>query len=229
MKSRLLLLSVWLLGVFAALCHYVTVFSLEQVEVRQAGGYADTIATLLEAESGDNLLTLDLEAWARRAARLPAVAGVRAHVTLSGRAVADVDLAPPLGLVDTEPVAGVTASGMLVPLVEHVPTSRLPLITGVGGTPTYYRASPDDRLHTGLAFIRAWNAQHRVLAERLAEVRVDATREVTIMLWPERRYIRMGRGDWPRALRQLYPVLSRLPAAGGELDMRFTGQVVEHI
>jgi len=228
-RIRVLLGAVWLVGLFALACHHAPVFRLNEVCVQGAGSQTDTVTTLLAEGEGTNLLQIDLERWADRVAALPAVARVRTHVTCGGRAVADVVLEVPVCLVDTRPVAGVTANGAQLPLAEHVPTSRLPLITGIGGEAEYYAVSDDPKLRTALAFVRDWCEFAGPFAARLTEVHINQALEVSILLWPERLYIRMGRGDWQQALSRLWAVLARLPVCGDELDMRFKDQVIDHI
>ena len=230
MTRRVLLGSLWGIGLFATLCHYVPVLKLSEVRVEGAiEGQSRQLAQLLEADAGSNLLDVDLEGWARRIAVHPAVASVRTRITLTGRAVAHVTNERPVALVDTAPSSGTARTGVLLPLAQHQPEDVVPLITGVGGTPTYYARSSSPNLNTALAFLDVWQENADADLPELMEIHVTEDREVDVYLWPDRLYVRLGRGMWKETIQKLWPVLSRLAASERSLDLRFRGQVVEAI
>jgi hypothetical protein len=227
MKRRIVTGFFWLLGLFAAVSFHFPLFKFQSIRVDGAAHDEAAIAALLDASAGDNLLRVDLGGWADRIAELPAVASVRAYVRLPDVAVASVELKAPVALVDTRPVAGLSADGMLLPLDIHAADRDLPLITGIGGEPSYYRLTANPRLLTALQFLGRWDRCIDKHQERLAEIHVNQDSEVGIYLWPERRFVTVGRGDWTDRLANLWPVIRRLPASDRPLDIRFSGTVVE--
>jgi hypothetical protein len=225
---RLVILGLWLFGLFAAVAYYVPLFRLQRVLVEgQAAGQEEQITALLGAETGANLMRLDLAQWAERIAALPAIESARTYVTLAGSAVASVEATRPVCLVDTRPVAGVSAEGLILPLQAHRPAGRVPLITGVGGTPEDYSRSQNARLRCALAFLALWQELAPGWAPDLAEIQVTPDQEVKIYLWPDRLVVNLGRGEWNDRLATLWPVLKRLPVSHRTLDLRFAGRVVE--
>jgi hypothetical protein len=230
MTRRIVLGSLWAIGLFATFCHYVPVLKLSEVRVDGAiDGQSQQLASLLEREIGSNLLDVDLEGWASRIAVHPAVASVRTRITLTGRAVAHVTNERPVALVDTDPASGTTRTGVLLPLGQHLPEDVVPLITGVGGDPAYYLRSSSSTLSTALAFLNIWQEHADAEMPDLMEIHVTSDSEVDVYLWPDRLYVRLGRGMWKETIQKLWPVLSRLAASERSLDLRFRGQVVEAI
>lgn len=229
MRRRLLVALLWLLGCFACAAHYCPFFRLRDIRVEGArGASSEAVAALLTSAPGVNIFAVDLAAWTARTAALPAVQSARAHVTLGGTAVIRVAEARPVCLVDTRPVAGVAADGTILPLDRHPAEGTVPLVTGIGGEPHYYRRARQARLLTALQFYRRWQslADHR---ERLAEIHVNPALEVGVYLWPDQRFVTLGRGDWSDKLKDLWPVVRRLPPGANPLDLRFSGQVVERL
>jgi hypothetical protein len=230
MTRRLVILSLWLFGLFAVVAYYVPLFRLQRVAVHgDAAGHTEEITALLAAEPGANVLRLDLAGWAKRITDLPAIQSARTYVTLTGSAVASVEAALPVCLVDTRPVSGVTADGVFLPLTRHRPVVPVSLVTGVGGVPEYYTRSQHDRLRCALAFRERWRALAPPDAPDLAEIEVTADHEVRIYLWPNRLLVNLGRGEWNDRLATLWPVLKRLPVSHRTLDLRFAGRVVESL
>jgi cell division septal protein FtsQ len=226
-KRRFIIGIFWLFGLFAVASFHFPVFRFHRVQVNGAGGDAAQVAALLDASDGDNLIRLDLGGWAERIAALPAVASVRTYLKLGGVAIASVEQKEPVALVDTDPVSGLSADGMLLPLKVHLASRDLPMVTGVGGEPSYYRVTANPRLLTALAFLGRWNRIIEKQRDRLAEIHVNQDSEVGIYIWPERRFITVGRGDWEDRLADLWPVIRRLPPSDRPLDLRFSGSVVE--
>jgi hypothetical protein len=227
---RILLGGLWAVGLLATVCHYVPVLKLGEVQVVGAtGGQGEELASLLDTKTGSNLLDVDLEGWARRIAARPAVASVRTRVTLTGRAVAYVTNESPVALVDTEPASGTTRTGLLLPLCHHPPGEVVPLLTGIGGEPNYYVPCASSRLGTALAFLDSWREHADSRMPDLMEIHVTRDLEVDVYLWPDRLYVRLGRGMWKETIQKLWPVLSRLAASERTLDLRFRGQVLEAI
>jgi hypothetical protein len=227
MKRRAVITLLWAVGLFAVVCYYIPLFRLQEVQVfGRTGTSEDQIKALLDVEPGSNLLRLDLQGWANRIVALPEIQEARTYVTLTGKAVAHVEAAQPIGLVDTRPVAGVTAAGVLLPLADHAPSAALPLITGVGGTPDYYSDVPRRGVLTALAFLRQWRRQPEPRARRLVEVRLRPSGEVHVYLWPDRLLVNVGRGRWGERTETLWSVLKRLPLSDETLDLRFSGQVI---
>ena len=230
MTRRLVILGLWLFGLFAAVVYYVPLFRLQRVAVQgDAAGHIEQITAMLGAEPGANILRLDLAGWAERITDLPAIQSARTYVTLAGSAVASVEAALPVCLVDTRPVSGVTTDGVILPLTRHRPVVPVPLITGVGGVPQYYTRSQHPRLRCALAFRECWRAQVPADAPDLAEIQVTPDHEVKIYLWPDRLLVNLGRGEWNDRLATLWPVLKRLPVSHRTLDLRFAGRVVESL
>jgi hypothetical protein len=217
----------WLFGLFALTCNLFPVFRLKTIEVEGHAGPRAEIERLLEESVGDNLLRLDLGGWAARIATLPGVARARTYVTLDGRAVAEIERERPVCLVDTDPVCGAAKDGMLLPLAGHPAIGGIPLVTGIGGKPVYYVRSRNPRLLTALQFFDRWELCIDKHKDRLAEIHVSEDSEVGIYLWPERRYITVGRGAWNDRLDDLWTLVKRLPATDRPLDFRFSGTVVE--
>jgi hypothetical protein len=217
-------------GLFATVCHYVPVLKLEEVIVKGAiDGQSKELASLLDAETGSNLLEVDLEGWARQIAARPAVASVRTRITLTGSAVAYVTNESPVALVDTQPASGTTRTGQLLSLLHHRPKDVVPLITGVGGEPEYYAQYSSPKLSTALAFLICWEDHADSDMPDLMEIHITDDLEVDVYLWPDRLYVRLGRGMWKETIEKLWPVLSRLAASERSLDLRFRGQVLETI
>ena len=228
MKKRLVILGLWLFGAFALVCHYAPILKLRDVRVVGApSAQTAAIYKLLDAHPGDNLMRVDLGAWAERIAALPGIAGARAYVTPGGTAVARVTPDEVACLVDTDPVAGAGYDGLIVPLCDHEAVRDVPLVRGIGGEPAYYRRNGRDELISALAFCALWRRHAGPLKSRLSEVRVTADGEIEIYLWPDARYIKLGRGDWQKTITGLAAVLARLPDGNGNLDLRFAGQVIE--
>jgi hypothetical protein len=116
---------------------------------------------------------------------------------------------------------------MLLPLAGHPAIGGIPLVTGIGGKPVYYVRSRNPRLLTALQFFDRWELCIDKHKDRLAEIHVSEDSEVGIYLWPERRYITVGRGAWNDRLDDLWTLVKRLPATDRPLDFRFSGTVVE--
>lgn len=227
MRFKLIAGAFWLFGLFAVTCHFFPVFKFRAARVEGYAGPSSDIVALLAAKPGDNLMKLDLEGWAARIAALPGVAQARTRITLGGEAVALIDRERPVCLVDTDPVAGATRDGTLLPLAAHPAGHDLPLITGIGGAPTYYVRSRHPRLLTALEFFARWSDRIDKHHDRLAEIHVTDNSEVGIFLWPERRYITVGRGAWNDRLDVLWTLVKRLPVSDRPIDIRFPGTVVE--
>jgi len=228
MKLRLTVGLLWLAGVFAVVCYYYPVFKLREVVV--AGNSAvptETVASLLDAAAGDNLLRVDLAGWVDRVVQEPAVARARAYVTLTGKAVVRVEEVSPDFLIDTSPIAGLTRDGEILPLDRHPAAKTVPLISGIGGAPAYYTVADDSRIRTALHFYTRWEEICEAYANQLAEIHVSPEAEISIYLWPKRRYITIGRGNWDQKLTHLWTLLRRLPPGVEPLDMRFARQVLE--
>ena len=227
MRFKLIAGLFWLFGLFAVTCHFFPVFQLKTTRVEGYAGSSEEIVALLGTAPGENLIRIDLGAWAARIAALPGVARARTRVTLHGAAVATVEREEPVCLIDTEPVAGVAKDGTILPLAKHAPERGIPLITGIGGAPTYYVRSRHPKLLTALQFFERWDRHIDKHQDRLSEIHVTADSEVGIYLWPERRYITVGRGNWNDRLEDLWTLVKRLPATDHPLDLRFSGTVVE--
>ena len=228
MIRRTLASTLWCAGLFAVVCHYYPVFKLREILVQGNSAVpADSLARLLDAAPGDNLIQLDLNSWVERAARMPAIAKAHAQTSLSGRATLTVEEVRPDFLVDTQPVCGMTDNGMILPLDRHATTATLPLVTGVGGAPIYYHVSFDEKLRTARRFYERWNTLCCEHNRQLSEIHITDDLEVGVYLWPERRYVMIGRGDWDVRLTELWKIMERLPPGEYPLDVRFAGQVVE--
>lgn len=228
MMRRMLVGGLWLFGLFSVLAYYTPIFTLERIRVEgPAAHLEDEIATLLESEIGSNLLHVDLGRWADQIVLLPAIYSARTHITLAGEAVARVQAILPVCLIDTQPVAGVSASGIMLPLRDHPMSSSIPLITGIGGRPDYYARSAGRPLLGALEFLSRWKTHQDEDSYQLAEIHIGAASEVGVYLWPNRLYVQFGRGDWNTQIEMLGPVLKRLPLSEKSLDMRFAGQVIE--
>lgn len=227
MRLKLVAGLFWLFGLFAVTCHVFPVFKLKSTRVEGYAGPREEIVALLDAAAGDNLVRIDLGGWATRIAALPGVARARTRITLRGVAVATIEREKPVCLVDTEPVAGVAGDGTILPLAMHAPERGIPLITGIGGAPTYYVRSRHPKLLTALQFFERWARQIDTQEDRLTEIHVSDDAEVGIYLWPERRYVTVGRGNWNDRLGDLWTLVKRLPASDRPLDLRFSGTVVE--
>jgi hypothetical protein len=203
---------------------------LHRIEVEGAlPSQRDKYAALLGAQPGANLLSLDLAAWSERILSDRAVSSVRVRTSLSGTVRADVELQHPAFLLDTHPVCGLSDQEVMLPLLYHEPETRVPLLSGVGGTPDYYQIAWSPRIRTALAFARVWNAKFGNDSLQLSEIHVTPDGEVEAYLWPNRLLIRMGRGNWQAPMTTLKPILSHLAASERSLDMRFEGQVVETV
>ena len=228
MIRRTLATTLWCAGLFAVICHYYPVFKLREILVQGNSAVpADSLARLLGAAPGDNLMQLDLNSWVERAARMPAIARAHAHASLYGQATLTVEEVRPDFLIDTQPVSGMTDNGVILPLDRHPPAGTLPLVTGIGGVPGYYRVSFDEKLRTARRFYERWNTLCGEYNDRLSEIHVTDDLEVGVYLWPERRYVMIGRGDWDLRLGDLWRIMKRLPPGEYPLDVRFAGQVLE--
>lgn len=228
MKRRVMVGCLWLFGLFSVAAYYVPILTLEGVRVEGEAAHLEAkIESLLNSETGTNLLHVDLGLWADQIVKLPAIRSARTYVTLSGEAVARVSAALPVCLVDTRPVAGVSASGILLPLRSHPVNSAIPIITGIGGRPDYYAATVGSPLLCALEFLSRWHESANDESYQLAEIHIGPASEVGVYLWPNRLYVQFGRGDWNRQIAMLGPVLKRLPLSRQSLDMRFAGQVIE--
>lgn len=228
MMRRILVGGLWLFGLFSVVAHYTPIFTLERIRVEgPAAHLEDEIASLLESDTGSNLLHVDLGRWADQIVRLPAIFSARTYVTLAGEAVARVHAILPICLIDTQPVAGVSASGIMLPLRDHPINSPIPIITGIGGRPDYYARSTGTQLLCALEFLSRWQAHQDYESYQLAEIHIGAASEVRVYLWPNRLYVQFGRGNWNAQIEMLGPVLKRLPLSEQSLDLRYSGQVIE--
>jgi hypothetical protein len=227
-KRRIAVGCLWAFGLFSMVANYAPVFTLDGIRVEgQAANLEDDIKALLVSDSGSNLMQVDLDSWARDIVAMPAIRSARTYVTVFGEAVARVDAAVPVGLVDTNPVAGVSASGVVLPIVHHSSSERIPIITGIGGRPAYYGTTVGSQLLCALKFLSTWKDKQVDESYQLAEIHIGAASEVSVYLWPSRLYVQFGRGNWNQQIAMLWPVLKRLPLSEQSLDMRFAGQVVE--
>ena len=228
MIRRVALFLLFTLGAFTCACHYLPIFVLSRVEVSGAlPGQGERLAALLEARPGANLLDLDLKGWADRILADQGVDRVQVKVDWGGVARASVELKHPELLVDTQPVCGLTDRFVMLPLLYHQPDSTLPLVSGVGGEPDYYRTNWSSKVRAAAAFVREWREQLGDQAPQLSEIHVTAEGEIDAYLWPDRLLIRLGRGGWQKPLHTLKPILAHLGASERTLDLRFVGQVVE--
>ena len=160
MRKRLAVVGLWMFGVFALVCHYAPILKRREVRVVGApSAQTEAIYKLLEARPGDNLMRIDLGAWAGRIASLPGIAGARAYVTPGGTAVASVIPERVACLIDTEPVAGAGPDGLVLPLSDHESPPGVPLVRGIGGQPAYYRRSGREELASALAFCTETNQE----------------------------------------------------------------------
>lgn len=228
MKLRLTVLAIWLAGIFAAVCLNYPVFKLREVVVQ--GNHAEStekIASLLDAAAGENIFAVDLHSWVSRIVASPAVERARAYVTLTGKAVVKVEETAPQFLLDTRPISGLSANREVLPLRQHPIVDRVPLISGVGGEPDYYSVSDDPRVLTAMRFYTRWLEYCGDYNDRLAEIHVTPDFEIGVYLWPDRRYVTLGRGNWDDKLVNLWRLLKRLPRGVAPLDMRFARQVIE--
>ena len=228
MKRRVVVGFVWVFGLFSAVATYVPIFTLQAVRIEgNAASLEEVIESLLSSEIGSNLMRVDLSVWADQIVQLPAIRSARTFVTLSGEAVARVNAVEPVVLVDTQPVAGVSARGVILPLRFHPVVTPIPIITGIGGRPDYYANRAQSELLCALEFLSRWQAGHNHESYQLAEIHLGAASEVGVYLWPNRLYVQFGRGDWNKQIDLLWPVLKRLPLSEQALDMRFAGQVIK--
>ena len=230
MIRRIVLLVILTVGAFACACHYLPIFVLTKVEVQGAlPGQGEKYGALLQAKPGDNLLGLDLKAWARRILADAGVDRVHVSVSLAGVARAEVELKHPVFLLDTQPICGLSDQFAMLPILYHPPDPPVPLISGVGGEPNYYQIAWSPRLRTAMAFYRMWREHLGEDGPQLMEIHVTPDGEVDAYLWPNRLLVRLGRGDWQQPMNTLKPILSHLAATERTLDLRFAGQVVETV
>lgn len=228
MIRKIALLLLLTVGAFTCACHYLPIFVLSRVEVSGAlPGQGERLAALLEARPGDNLLDLDLKAWAQRIQSDLGVERVHVKVDWGGVARASVELKKPLLLLDTKPVCGLSDRFVMLPLLYHQPDSTLPLVSGVGGEPNYYQTNWSSKVRAAAEFLTAWHEHLGDQAPQLSEIHVTPEGEIDAYLWPDRLQVRLGRGNWQKPLNILKPILAHLGASERTLDMRFEGQVVE--
>lgn len=217
----------------AAVAHGLVTSSLLAVRtVEVIGARRVPAASILEAarvEPGMNLLTLDAAAVAARVGALPGVR--RAHVVrhLPYRVAVLIEEREPFALVSSR--AGglfwVDAEGHLVGPERRPIAPRLPVVSGVE-PPVAGDHAVGDRLHTGLAFLRAVQRAGGRVAERISEIDV-APAGGPVLYTTDGVAVWMGAEAWDERLGRLDGVLGELDARREpveSVDLRFRDLVV---
>ena len=183
-----------------------------------------------------SLLALDAAAVARRLEALPGVRRARVVRHLPGRVTLLIEEREPYALVNLGAAGGADASGLvwidadgyLVGLERHGATPSLPVLSGVEPPARGDRQPIGDRLHAGLALLRAAQRAGGRLAARISEI--DLERPGGPVLYTvDGTAVWLGSEGWEERLARLDVVLGELEDHGERVesvDLRFRDLVV---
>lgn len=198
---------------------------LSEAAVRAAAG--------IEPET--SLLALDPAAVARRLEALPGVRRARVVRHLPGRVTLVIEEREPYALVnlgtggeDASGLVWIDADGYVVGPERHGTTPALPVLSGVEPPARGDRQPTGDRLHAGLALLRAVQRAGGRVAARISEI--DLERPGGPVLYTlDGTSVWLGSEGWAERLSRLDGVLGELEGHGERVesvDLRFRDLVV---
>ncbi|MBI4014311.1 MAG: FtsQ-type POTRA domain-containing protein [Candidatus Rokubacteria bacterium] len=216
---------------------FLAVSDVTVVGARRLSEAAVRAAAAIGPEQG--LLALDAPAVTRRLEALPGVGRARVVRHLPNRVTLMIEEREPYALVNlgTGGAAGageasgllwIDADGYLVGPERHGATPTLPVLSGVEPPTPGDRQPTGDRLHAGLALLRAVQRTGGRLAARISEI--DLERPGGPVLYTvDGAAVWLGSEGWEERLARLDGVLGELEERGERVesvDLRFRDLVV---
>lgn len=191
-------------------------------------------ATVLAAagvERGVNIFAVDPEAVQDRVEALPGIRSARAVRHLPNRVVLLVEEREPYALVNASGGGGlvwIDADGRLVAPERRPGPPPLPILSGVEPVHAAADRPLTDRLHAGLALLRAVQRTGGRLAGRISEIDLERA-DGPVLYTVDGVEVRVGHEAWDERLARLDGVLGDLDERGERVesvDLRFRDLVV---
>ncbi|MFH1009148.1 MAG: FtsQ-type POTRA domain-containing protein [Candidatus Latescibacterota bacterium] len=190
----------------------------------------DHIRSLMQAEVGQNVFSVDLAAEAERIQKDPMVETVRLSRNLPDRILVSITEREPVAFLVRERLYGVDALGVLLPPFPPDRMPDLPIFTAIGSDTTrpggVIRSS---RLQEGIRFINEMRKRDPDLIEVISEIHLGDREGLVLCLIDGGMKVKWGWGDFERKIGPLRAALSQIPSKNRPprlLDVRFEGQVV---
>ncbi len=205
---------------------------VSQIEVLGAQRVPETMVLAAAGiEPGANLLSLDARAVEERVAALPGVRRARLVRHFPRRVALVLEERQPYALVSVGGADGlfwVDADGRVVAPERRAVPPPLPILAGVERPPASDGEPVGDRLHAGLALLRAVQRTGGRVAGRISEIDLDPA-DGPVLYTLEGIEVRLGHEAWDERLARLDGVLAELDERGERVervDLRFRDLVV---
>jgi len=221
-------------GGIAAVHWLRTAPALAVARVEVAGLHRLPEATVLAAAGiarGVNLFAVDPEVVEDRVGALPGVRSARVVRHLPDRVVLLVEEREPYALVNASGAGGlvwIDADGRLVAPERRPGPPPLPILSGVEPVAAAADHPLADRLHAGLALLRALQRTGGRIAGRISEIDLEPA-DGPVLYTVDGVEVRVGHEGWDARLARLDGVLGELDERGERvesIDLRFRDLVV---
>jgi cell division protein FtsQ len=232
--SSLAVAALGVTGVAAAhVLQTTSLLTIRRIEVTGAARVPEAaVLAAARIEPGTNLLALDVEAVVDRVESVPGVRRVRVVRHLPDRVALVVEEREPFALVLVGGAAGglfsVDADGYLVGRERRPTAPALPILSGVELPSASGEHPVGDRLHAGLALLRAIQHAGGQVVRRVSEVSMERAGS-PLLYTNEGIQVWIGDEAWDERLARLDGVFGEIEERGQpveSVDLRFRDLVV---